>query len=1188
MQNFAICIVPGCRTKTDGTVDILGKLLCKVHRKQDQRQRVFFGHRPCMVCQCADHSARTCSIFREQHEAREALDTKDIYPVQYAESVKMCSQLCDLFALRCLGDTETYFTRLIESDNLIYAWYRVPGKYEELETLRLDLYALANSDTTVSLKNALTPNALKSDVLTSNARLIAVTDDASWWVASFNETDINGAENKTNGNLYAQWWHTKNGTQNKLDVDGPVIMSRINTITYGAPDGVFEERFRELVFSKTHTPDTSIPHATDSVTEPDILVLNLACSLSSAARCLDAIVPDDSFMYDALESTAARFPQCESCGTMYMSLATKADRKKQTQYPCVVCRPMNRDSPHAYRKVNTLCTFLFVNHKYTGPSTKRGVCAGIGSRDSCVTDDNERDIICAGIGLRGSCVFDDDSGSGSDSICTGIGSRNICVLDDDDSGIVYAGVGGRNICMFDDGERQSAAPAHVLLPVHAHPTIQQVHTANRVSVLYSFYFKSTQQDKHERTMRACLMQLWGHIHSVYSLTIPNTISGENNTHALNATSAWFLTYTQNGVGTSDGNPENGRDELWWKFFVCADIAQAAQNGVANKLATHATFAHNTALIFAFVEGCMLASNLRQGNGRDTRATSRRTTTTAKTDEPVHIKVPERRTARYAEMFVEFFTTHHKNLAIGVVTAMRMLAIASNSEQDCFILLSPGSRSPYDTDLSKSKIHNDKSHELVPLVNPMTEGQFTSSNRAIRMREHVFRKSDVEILQKCLEFTNTAEATVANQHGLVVRSDNTKGGGSVQTLSEYEDNLETVDDSEDEKVDSDEDGSEGDDAVEGDALEGDALDSVERVEEDETTKTPEENTVKTHNGTNRSLQKQKKGEKYEAPLTRFVCTLLQKYKKLVELLGPRLVRHNYPIGTKWVFHISATYPTGNIVSSRIRQHVLESAKTNDTKNERSAVLTFKSTDCVLYEHLILSVGDYTEPVEAKRNHKNEYKWWQVADDTIMDMYTYQDVKPVFLLFCRSSEHDSDAIYNILDNWNEISRIHSGMSVYVSMDTDEHAHRQTLKRHSTYTKTFLENNEQHPLMESVYHTEFNPSNAHDLWERYGSPKLPAIVVLDTSGFKTTPSFGVRVVTNTGWRFPFFENEEIFAAVPRHAFERKRIHRTEPQWFDEYTGTHILHGILKHTDPDENLAWHRTRDENYKLHSCCGVRY
>jgi len=95
-----------------------------------------------------------------------------------------------------------------------------------------------------------------------------------------------------------------------------------------------------------------------------------------------------------------------------------------------------------------------------------------------------------------------------------------------------------------------------------------------------------------------------------------------------------------------------------------------------------------------------------------------------------------------------------------------------------------------------------------------------------------------------------------------------------------------------------------------------------------------------------------------------------------------------------------------------------------------------------------------------------------------------------------------------------------------------------------------------------TAFDPFHTFSLIESYGCPELPALVVLDVSGLKATPAYGVRIISTDAMRAFRNQTSILSPAVPRHAFEQRNLARNEPRWIDVLTSTYIADGKICHT--------------------------
>lgn len=603
-------------------------------------------------------------------------------------------------------------------------------------------------------------------------------------------------------------------------------------------------------------------------------------------------------------------------------------------------------------------------------------------------------------------------------------------------------------------------------------------TANRTSLLYSFYFRSTQQDTHERAMCACLKQLWGHMHSAYVLQ--------------EVDKRWSFSYTHKTTAP----PPEPETRTWDKIMY--DTTRAiAQHGAQDTRNARIVFAKNTALVFAFVEQCMIVHLQKNISVRPVRARVAKTDA-SKSDS---LRPAERDTVRYADMLVAFFAKDHRNLAVGVLTAMRMLA--ASHANSYVVVLSPGM-----TAVQKTK------------QNPFTNTQaYAQSNRAKRMHANIFQDSDVAVLKDCLALHPDPD------------------GSDVRLPARPQDSVtphpDTDDDDDDVITDPEDEDKEG-------MWEGD---------DDSDTDDPDTARPRPHRTT----------MQYETPLNRLVCTLIAAYSKLVDILGPRLMWRHRPLGTKWVYVDSTTPPTGNAVSTALSDIVSAKATTGNKP------VLFEGNECITPEHRVLRVGDYTRHKSQNGGGAADaigikYARWEVTDDSVKNMHTHQDVRPVFIFFCRSADHAADETTRMLRYWTQLCEAHGAIPVYVGMDADTHTYEQTLMRHRACME---ESPDVATALQDVLYTEFDPTHALLLWDKYCSPLLPALVVLDMSGSKSTPSFGARVVTTTGWRIPAVAGPRVaIGSVPRHEFERHKTHRTEAQWFDDVTGTHIDNGRLVRT--------------------------
>jgi len=117
--------------------------------------------------------------------------------------------------------------------------------------------------------------------------------------------------------------------------------------------------------------------------------------------------------------------------------------------------------------------------------------------------------------------------------------------------------------------------------------------------------------------------------------------------------------------------------------------------------------------------------------------------------------------------------------------------------------------------------------------------------------------------------------------------------------------------------------------------------------------------------------------------------------------------------------------------------------------------------------------------------------------------------------------------------------AGLWVCVPCDTHRAAHAACAAAHA-----------------DMHYTPFDPPRTLALWERYGTPALPAVVRLDAAGFKMTPSCGVRVVCVRGLAALRAARPDCnWSQEPRHAFQRKNLPRSEPPWIAALTRTRVF---------------------------------
>lgn len=312
--------------------------------------------------------------------------------------------------------------------------------------------------------------------------------------------------------------------------------------------------------------------------------------------------------------------------------------------------------------------------------------------------------------------------------------------------------------------------------------------------------------------------------------------------------------------------------------------------------------------------------------------------------------------------------------------------------------------------------------------------------------------------------------------------------------------------------------------------------------------------------------QREDEIYSTPMNRFTVAVHNKYPRLFDLLGPKLK------GTlSYARSIWSARRGRNPEDSNVLQYPSEAPVSRlkcDTEHTLPPDVIFDRDECALFgfTNVTVSTNDVITLSNDAGETNHDSVYWVPTETPTLDTRTYQHTNPIFLILATHSTLTHD----LFEMCAKMCEQHKGLLVYGSLDVTKKIFDMFCQKLSNvlYTHDHLKNGST-PLNTIVYQTEFDPQRMQKLCQKYECEKTPSLIILDTKGLKSTPSFGVRTITTDGMLRCNFEPTDAYlsrflAAVPIHAFEDYHKPRNEPRWVDIQTGTHIMNNIIVPTNP------------------------
>lgn len=302
-------------------------------------------------------------------------------------------------------------------------------------------------------------------------------------------------------------------------------------------------------------------------------------------------------------------------------------------------------------------------------------------------------------------------------------------------------------------------------------------------------------------------------------------------------------------------------------------------------------------------------------------------------------------------------------------------------------------------------------------------------------------------------------------------------------------------------------------------------------------------------------------RYATPLNRLTNALNNKYPRLLDLLGSRLQGSLRCPGSTWSARRGTLPATGNQVILPETGQVVRLEHSSMETLPPDVILDKAEIAKCGFTNATVSTNDYILMTTIRKGSKSVGLYWVATETPTLNVNTYQKNDPIFLILATHNQLTQD----LFTGCANICAENHGQLVYGSLDVTKEIFATVSQNLANFLYTHDHATTAQPRNTVVYQTEFNPQRMQRLCQRYDCTEFPALIILDTTGFKSTPSFGVRTITTDGMRFlkqtPGHAGHipHLLAAVPTHAFEHPHKPRSEPRWVDVLTGTHIIENEL-----------------------------